>query len=258
LEHVGVDVKRAIELFEFEERSSGSPLVTTMWCTHSVPEESFISVATTNWELVVTHGEDGPWITARGPETEASVAGIPPDAEFLGIPFRMGTFMPGIDLRRLIGGGIDLPMVSATSFWLDGTAWELPRADNADVFVDRLVRAGLLVHDPVVAAALHADGTGDGWRDGDDAGAAAAAGADLKSLSTRTVERRVARATGLTRGTIRQIRRAERAVELLGRGTSAPDVARELGYADQPHLTRSLRRFVGQTPSQIAAAAPSV
>jgi AraC-like DNA-binding protein len=29
-------------------------------------------------------------------------------------------------------------------------------------------------------------------------------------------------------------------------------VARRAGYVDQPHLTRSLKRFVGQTPSQIA------
>ena len=239
-------MKRAIELFEFEERSSGSPLVTTMWRTHSVPEKSFISVATTNWEIVVTHAADGTWITVRGPETEASVAGIPVDAEFFGIPFRMGTFMPAVDLRRLIGGGIELPMTSDTSFWLDGSVWELPRPDNADVFVDRLVQAGLLVHDPVVAAALQADGTGDG--DGE-----ATVRVDLESFSTRSIERRVARATGLTRGKIRQVRRAERAVDLLAGGTSAPDVARELGYADQPHLTRSLRRFAGQTPSQITA-----
>jgi AraC-like DNA-binding protein len=37
---------------------------------------------------------------------------------------------------------------------------------------------------------------------------------------------------------------------------SALDVARQAGYADQPHLTRSLKRFVGQTPSQIASSAP--
>jgi hypothetical protein len=243
-------MQRAIELFEFEERSSGSPLVTTMWRTHSVPEKSFISVAVTNWEIVVTHTADGPWVTLRGPETEASVAEIPPDAEFFGIPFRMGTFMPGVDLRPLIGGGLVLPMVSDTSFWLDGSAWELPRPDNADVFVDRLVRAGLLVHDPVAAAALHADGTGDG-----DAGPTVRV--DLDSVSTRTIERRVARATGLTRGVIRQIRRSERAVDLLAGGTPAPDVARELGYADQPHLTRSLKRFAGQTPSQIAPTSPT-
>jgi AraC-like DNA-binding protein len=53
----------------------------------------------------------------------------------------------------------------------------------------------------------------------------------------------------LTRGTIRQVRRAERAVELLDRGVPALEVTRRAGYADQPHLTRSLKRFVGQTPS---------
>jgi AraC-like DNA-binding protein len=75
---------------------------------------------------------------------------------------------------------------------------------------------------------------------------------DLGKLSARSVERRVARATGLTRGTIRQIRRAERALDLLGQGLPPLEVARRAGYVDQPHLTRSLKRFVGQTPSQIA------
>jgi AraC-like DNA-binding protein len=70
------------------------------------------------------------------------------------------------------------------------------------------------------------------------------------------MERRVARATGLTRGAIRQIQRAERAVELLSEGVPAVDAARQAGYADQPHLTRSLKRFVGQTPSQIVSSAP--
>ena len=46
----------------------------------------------------------------------------------------------------------------------------------------------------------------------------------------------------------------ERAVDLLGRGVPALEVVRLAGYADQPHLTRSLKRFVGQTPSQIAIA----
>jgi methylphosphotriester-DNA--protein-cysteine methyltransferase len=101
--------------------------------------------------------------------------------------------------------------VTKTSFWLDGSGWELPGPDNADVFVDRLVRAGLLVHDPVASAALQGD---------------------VEGLSTRSVERRVSRATGLTRGAIRQIRRAERAAGLLCRGVSPLDVAGQVGYAD--------------------------
>ena len=56
---------------------------------------------------------------------------------------------------------------------------------------------------------------------------------------------------GLTRRTIRQIARAENAVEALGRGLSSPDAALQLGYADQAHLIRSLKRFIGQTPAQV-------
>jgi AraC-like DNA-binding protein len=142
--------------------------------------------------------------------------------------------MPIVPPGQLVDRALTLPRATRTSFWLDGSEWERPRPDNADVFVDRLVGAGLLVHDPVALAAVQDDVTG---------------------LSARSVERRVARATGLTRGVIRQIQRAESAVALLARGVPAVDAARRAGYADQPHLTRSLTRFVGQTPAQIATSA---
>ena len=228
-------MKRAVELFAFETRSSVSPLVTETWETRSDElVESFISVAGTQWEIVVTRQEAETWVTLRGPETKASTAPVPKDAEFFGITFSLGTFMPDLDMKRLADRELTLPLASDRSFWLDGSAWELPTPDNADVFVDRLVGAGLLVHDPVASAALHDD---------------------VDGLSPRSVERRVARATGLTRGTIKQIERAERALDLLSRGVPAPEVARRAGYADQPHLTRSLKRFVGVTPSQIGAEA---
>jgi AraC-like DNA-binding protein len=98
------------------------------------------------------------------------------------------------------------------------------------VFVDRLVRQGLIIRDRVVAESLQTD---------------------IGGLSKRTLQRRVARATGLTRTTIRQIARAERAVEALGCGLRPLDAAQRLGYADQAHLTRSLKRYIGQTPAQV-------
>jgi AraC-like DNA-binding protein len=59
-------------------------------------------------------------------------------------------------------------------------------------------------------------------------------------------------ATGLTYGTIVQIERAREAVTVLKRGASIADAIYQVGYYDQPHLTRSLKRFVGKTPAQIA------
>ena len=34
-------------------------------------------------------------------------------------------------------------------------------------------------------------------------------------------------------------------------GVSILDTAYEAGYFDQPHLTRSLKQFIGRTPAQI-------
>jgi AraC-like DNA-binding protein len=227
-------MKRAVELFALEARSSRSRLVEEMWLTRSEPEESFISVAAAHWEMVVTRQRGAARVTVRGPETKATSVPIPQDAEFFGIQFSPGTFMPDLPPGQLVDQTLTLPQVTGTSFWLDESAWELPCPDNADVFVHRLARAGLLVHDPIVAEALHGD---------------------VQAFSARSVERRVARATGLSRGAIERIRRAERAVELLSLGVRPADVARRTGYADQAHLTRSLKRFVGQTPSQIMGSA---
>jgi AraC-like DNA-binding protein len=225
-------MKRATELFAMEARRSCSPLVDETWQTESEPEVSFISVAASHWEMVVTRQRGMAWLTVRGPETRATIVPIPQAASFFGIKFTVGTFMPGLPPDRLVDRTVRLPAATHGSFWLDGCAWELPRPDTAEAFVDRLVRAGVLVHDSLVADALLGDVAG---------------------FSTRSLERRVARATGLSRGAMRRISRAEQAVDLLSRGWPPSQVACRTGYADQPHLTRSLRRLVGQTPSQIGS-----
>jgi hypothetical protein len=205
---------------------------------------SFISVAAAHWEMVVTRRRGAARVTVRGPETRATIVPVPPDAEFFGIVFSPGTFMPGLPPGRLVDRAVTLPATAGGSFRLDGSAWEPPGPGTADAFVDRLVGAGLLAHDPIVAEALGAD-----------LGDVRGVPRGVPGVSTRSLERRMVRATGLSRGAMRRIRRAERAVALLAQGVPASAVASRAGYADQPHLTRSLRRLVGQTPSEIAGSA---
>jgi AraC-like DNA-binding protein len=183
--------------------------------------------------MVVTKQKDKIYLTVRGPETKAMPAPIPEDAEFFGVNFKLGTFMPHLPARELVDGEVNLPEAASRSFWLHGAAWQFPDFENADTFIDRLVREGLLVREPVVDAALQGQ---------------------LKDLSLRSIQRRFLQATGLTHSAVRQIQRARQAVALLQQGVSILDTVYELGYFDQPHLTRSLKHFVGQTPAQIAAA----
>lgn len=219
--------------FVFEETRSADPsYVEMVWRTRSERAGTFTSVAASNWELVIATFGGETTVTARGPETRASEAGFPADAEFLGIVFELGAFMPHLPVRTLSDRrDATLPEASGGSFWLHGSAWELPTFENADVFVDGLVRRGILVRDSAVEAAMRGHTPG---------------------VSIRSLQYRFLRATGLTHKTIRQIERARKAVSLLERGTPVAEAALELGYFDQAHLTNSLKRFVGRTPARIA------
>jgi AraC-like DNA-binding protein len=223
-------LKRAAKLFLIDEDTIRSPFVEKIWRTRSEPAGSFISVAVNHWEIVVTRQESGAYVSLRGPETRASTAPIPKEAQFFGIEFRLGVFMPGLPVTRLVDSQIDLPQSGDSTFWLGNRAWDFPAYDNADAFVDRLVRDGLVMFEPVVEAAVQGHSTG---------------------LAPRSLQRRFLRATGLNQRTCHQIERARSAVELLDRGVPILDVVQRSGFSDQAHLTRSLRRFAGQTPAQI-------
>jgi hypothetical protein len=221
-------------IFLFEERPSDSPLVERVWRTQSAHDDRFVSQAGSQWELVIWRYNGATHITMRGPETQASLAETAADAEFFGIRFKLGVFMPHLPVKQLVNSAIELPEAACGAFWLHSTAWELPTYENADTFVQRLSRAELLVHDSVVADVLD--------------------GSPL-DLSTRAVQYRFLRATGLTQSAIAQIERAKHAETLLAQGMPIGDVIDEAGYSDQPHLTRSLKRLIGQTPAQIVRSA---
>jgi AraC-like DNA-binding protein len=217
-------------IFNFEEKPSDSPFVEVVWRNHSESGGNFISMASSHWQMVITKHNGKTKLTVRGPETKATPAYCPPGAEHFGIYFKHGVVMPNLPAIHLRDGNLDLPEARSDSFWLNGSTWQFPDYENADVFVDRLVRDELLTREPAVDVASRID---------------------LPVLSVRSVQRRFLKATGLTRGTLSQIDRARYATGLLQQGVSILDTVDLAGYSDQPHLTRSLKYFVGRTPAQL-------
>jgi AraC-like DNA-binding protein len=214
-----------------EERLSDSPYIEFIWRSHSEHPGAFISMAEMHCSMVVTKINGKTIVTVRGPEIRATPAYSPDGAEFFGIVFKPGTFMPHFPPSMVADRhDVNLPGTSGKSFWLQGSAWQFPDFENADVFANRLVHEGLLIHDPVVNSVLRREPV---------------------DLSQRTVQRRFLQATGLTYGDVRQIERARYATRLLRQGVPILDTVYEAGYFDQPHLTRSLKHLIGQTPAQL-------
>ncbi|MET7426078.1 helix-turn-helix domain-containing protein [Dactylosporangium sp. NPDC005555] len=214
----------------FETRASDSSWVDAVWTCTSDHVTTMTSVAAVNWGLVFWERDGHGYAGVTGPETRTGTAPVPEGATFVGIEFAVGTSLRTVPTPALVDAGIELPDATRRTFRLDGARWGTPGADDAEALVDRLVRAGAVVRDPLVVAV----------RRGED-----------PEVTGRTVERRFRAATGLTQGVVRQIERARTAAALLATGTPVADVVTGLDYFDEPHLARSLRRYVGRTARQV-------
>ncbi|MFI5715740.1 helix-turn-helix domain-containing protein [Nocardia sp. NPDC051750] len=214
----------------FETRASDSPWVASVWTCRSDQVAEMTSVASETWGLVFWEQQGTAYAAVTGPESRTGTAPVPEGAAFVGIQFAVGTSLRAVTTQSLVDSGISLPEVTHRTFWLDGARRETPHPDDAEALVDRLVREGVVVHDRLVSEVLR------GHR---------------PAVSDRTLERRFRAATGLTQGAVRQIERARTAAMLLASGEADMDIVDKLGYYDEPHLARALRRYVGRTARQL-------
>jgi AraC-like DNA-binding protein len=223
-----------LHVLTFEERGSDSPVVERVWTARSERAGVFSSIAACHWEMVVTRHRGRTSLTVRGPETRATRAECPADGEWVAIRFKAGTFWPDrLPATLRDRNDLTLPAAGVRSFWLNGSAWEYPTSDNADLFVNRLVRKNVIGRDPIVEAVLRGE---------------------ERTCSRRSVQRRFRRATGITHAAFRSIERARAAANFLQAGMPIVDVVHRTGYFDQAHLTRAFKHLIGQTPADVARA----
>ena len=214
----------------FEDRPSSSPLVESIWRSRSTTGGLFHSMAEGNIELVVTRLPGLTRVTLRGPVTKPTQALCPPDGEWLAIRFRAGTFLPYVPTALLLDHrSLDLPM-NGDRFCLQGSMWAIPSFENAECFVARLARAGLITLDRMALAAFEAD---------------------TREAGLRSIQRHFLKSVGMTYARYRQIERARHAVALLRSGRTIQDTSHDAGYFDQAHMTRAFKTLIGQSPLKV-------
>lgn len=217
-------------LADHHERPSDSPYVDVVMTGRTDAHSTTIRPAENQWHMCFVRHAGGLLPIVTGPLLNTGIVNFIPGIELIWIRFKLGVFMPHLSLPSLLDTEATLPAAAGQKFWLNSTAWHFPTYDNADTFVDRLMRQQAVVRDPLVAAAL---------------------ANQRPAVPDRTLRHRFLRATGLTQGRVRQIERAKHAAALLRQGTPILDVVYNAGYFDQPHLTRALRRWIGHTPAQL-------
>lgn len=215
-----------------EERPADSPLVAKVRRVRHLADNRETALPDGSWDLLFVRRGDGPVTVIQtgqitGPLTIDNRAGD----EILSIAFKTDVYMPRLPGRLMVGQGVVCPVDREGRFRLGDERFEIPRFDNAEQLVAALARQGVLERDPVVLRAMQ------GAR---------------QRLDERSIQRHFAEVAGLGLKTLQQIARAHRAAELLRQGRTASQVAAELGFSDQAHMSHSLKRLLGKTPREIA------
>lgn len=185
------------------------------------------------WDFVVLRRQGKVTVLQTGLITRPVALKFAAGDEYLCVSLRPGVFMPGLPGWQMLDKGVERPIASKAEYWLGNDRFEIPNFENVEGMVERLAREGRLAQDEIVDGLVQER---------------------PKAATLRTVQRRFLNATGMTWKHLEMIFRAGQAVEMLRSGTPTLDVAARLGYADQAHLIRSLRRFMGQTPREITRA----
>lgn len=216
----------------YTERPSDVPCVEAISWSRDAIDNVNVLPADNNLYMFVMKEKDQIRFAIGGPITHAVPVKITGGTEWIGIRFQLGTFMPHLLPQKLLNDATFLPKARSDSFYLQGSVWQFPTVENADTFVQRMVKQALLVNDPLVRDVLQGH---------------------PPDISVRSVQRRFVQAVGISHTAVQQIDRAHRARLLLERGVSILDTVYEAGYFDQPHLTRSMKRVFGLTPAQITS-----
>lgn len=205
-------------------------LINSIWRARVDEPDEYLVPANEHWGLAFTRLADGS-VTAElagptpKPRTLVGIAG----ASHWGVELHPEVTIARLPKAHLVGRFVSLVCASDT-FTLSGELLPIPEFEELEACVATLEQRGVVQVDAPAARALRGDRTG---------------------YSTRSWQRRVKAVTGLSPTRITQFARARAAEVALRRGKTATEVAAELGFADQAHLTRSFVALRAERPSEI-------
>lgn len=207
------------------QRSSEHPYIDTVWATECKADGVYTATPDGSWDLIYAETPDGTrMIFFAGQQSGPMEVPYKKGERSLVISFTGSTYLVNMP------ESFEFLPISGNRFTFEGHTFPLPTFDNAEEITDMLIASGLLKNDEVVARVLNNK---------------------PKGASPRTVQLHFRAATGLTMNYFEQIRRAQEAVRQLQAGKKPSDVASDVGYTDQAHMVRSLKKIMGRLPSNI-------
>ncbi len=212
----------------WKERTSALEFIASVWTCNASEITSRTVLADPCTSIILVKSTDSSEILLRGPETKPRDEILMPGYTWTAIRLQPGVRLKNFSAEQFTDSFLTVPVGGNAQFQYEGVALPLPSFNNAEQLVEQMQALGLISGQVVDSKERPRQG-----------------------LSSKSYSRLVKRTTGLSPYKLHQLQRIHEALQLLKQGAPATNVAADLGFVDQAHLTRAAKQFLGHTPKEL-------
>jgi hypothetical protein len=212
----------------WRERVSALDLIDSVWSGTASEITPRTVLADPCISIILVKSKTTAEVILRGPETKPRSEILLPGYTWTGIRLRPGVRLKNFPAQKFTDRLRKVPADRHGRFQFEETLLQFPDFNNAEQLIERMRDLGYI--------------SGKVWSSQE---------FPKQGMSSKTYSRFVKRSTGLSPYKLHQMQRMAEAFHLLRRGMPAATVAAELGFADQAHLHRALKQFLGHTPKEL-------
>jgi len=212
----------------WKERTSKLEAIDSVWTGTASEITPRTVLADPCSSLILVKGKDGSGVIIRGPETKPRGDILLPGYTWIGIRLKPGIQLKGFPAQQFADRFHTLPADSNGYFEFEGAQLHFPDFDKVEQLVERMYELNYLHGQALDSQELA-----------------------KQTIPTKSYSRHIKLTTGLSPYKLYQLLRMAEALRLLRQGMPAAKVATELGFADQAHLARAAKQFLGHTPKEL-------
>ena len=218
-----------------------------MWVRRGAPNDSPPMRVVPDGSADIIWREDGRSGTTftAGPDTEAQLAPLTEGSRMVGIRFAPGAADAVLGVPLDVLRDLRVPLDELWGRFAEEVAERLAVADRPEQTLATVVRERITAPPDPIASAIAR-----GIEFASGPGIVSSVAADI-GVSERHLHRRCRIAFGYGPKTLHQVLRFQRALRLARAGGRLADVAAVVGYADQAHMARDVRRLAGVSLTEL-------
>lgn len=212
----------------WKERPSKSDLIASVWTCRPNEITPRTVLADPCTSITLIKNAERTKVVLRGLETKPRNEHYMPGTTWISIRLYPGVKLKNFPAQRYIDCSRPIKADSDSSFLFGNTLFRFPEFDKAEELIEQMCRQGY-----ISGRAISVDEV------------------SKEEMSTKTYARYIKQNTGLSPYKLHQLQRMSKVFKQIQEGVPFATIASEAGFADQAHLHRATRQYLGHTPKEL-------